>query len=139
MTAPWDRVKAGLVAAGVMDERGNTRRARARICQRCHAKVIVGFDADRAATLAIAEPTPLTALGEVLALVAGRQTWALEDRGRMELNYRDAWRISSTPAESRPTALVLPEHRCGDSSLEPFAAANTLTKPTAATLTAPPY
>lgn len=124
MSATWERVKESLVAAGLMDERGNSRRACARACQRCGAKTVVGYDADRVAILAVADPTPLTAIGEVLAIVAGRQTWTLEDRGRLELNYRDAWRIRAHPAEERPSAVVLAEHRCGDNTLEPFVASN---------------
>lgn len=74
----------------------------------CGAHVLVGLDADRCALVARVEPYPLTALGEVEALRAGRWTYRLLQGA---LDRRDRWNIPGKP----PTAEVpvLAEHVCG--------------------------
>ena len=56
---------------------GATRRARAATCRGCGAKVLDGLDADVCALVATVDPTPLTAIGEVLAVLDGRRTFTL--------------------------------------------------------------
>ncbi|KAB2347319.1 hypothetical protein [Actinomadura rudentiformis] len=78
-------------------------------CPRCYAPILTGLDDDNAARTARADPTPITPLGEAVALLAGRATYdLLAPYGRRELWRRDQWHISG--ARKHP---VLPEHRCG--------------------------
>lgn len=76
---------------------------------RCGATVLTGLDNDLAALVARVDPEPLTALGEVQALTAGRTTYAL--RGQA-LDRRDRWSIPGhPPSHALP---VHAEHRCGE-------------------------
>lgn len=74
----------------------------------CGAHVLVGLDADRCALTARVEPYPLTALGEVEALRAGRWTYRLL---RGALDRRDRWNIPGHPPT--PEVPVLAAHVCG--------------------------
>lgn len=119
MTAlePW--VQKALLTAGHIDEQGNSRRARARHCPRCGLIVLVGYDADLCARLVTCDPTPLTTIGEAVAYLQGRYTRELAFRaGRLELDQRDANRITRWPATATGNRFdVLAEHRCSDRSL----------------------
>lgn len=119
---PW--VQRALVIAGHIDEHGNSRRARARHCPRCGLIVLTGYDDDLCARLVTVDPTPLSALGEALAHVAGRYTRTLTHRGgRLELDKRDANQIASKPAGITGNRFdVLAEHRCGDLTLRQLTA-----------------
>ena len=119
--AAW--LKQTLVDRGVMTADGISRRARPRRCIRCRSSILAGLDDDQMAITAIADPVPLTALGETLALLADppRQTWTLVNRGRLELDHRATWLGSHRhhPAGSGPDGGpcrhdVVPEHRCAD-------------------------
>ena len=83
----------------------NSRRANETTC-RCGAIVTAGIDADRCALNAAADPTPLNRTGELLAVIAGRRTYAV-DRDR-RLHRRNAWSLARPAREP-----VLAEHRCG--------------------------
>ena len=98
---------------------GDTHRsARLRRCTRCGAPILAGLDAPRAALPVRADPTPLTAVGETVALLNRRATFDLIDAGgRKELNWRDSMAISGTRRYP-----VLAEHACGV-SLADFAEA----------------
>jgi hypothetical protein len=89
-----------------------------RLCPRCRAPVLTGLDAEWCAISTQCDPTPLTPLGEAVALLSGRQTYTLTPgRNRKELDYRDEWRIA------KPTKNpVLAEHKCGALNLSAFAA-----------------
>lgn len=89
---------------------GDTHRAAGlRTCPRCGAPILTGLDNDTAALTARADPTPLTPLGETLALLAGRPTYNLTTTsGRKELHRRDEWHIKG---ERRYP--VIPAHKCG--------------------------
>jgi hypothetical protein len=101
---------------GVMVD-GVTRSARIRTCRRCHQTVIKGLTEEPCSILATCDPTPLSNLGEALALTTGRHTYDLAYRaGRLELDDRDCDHIEGSPPETpnswRRRADVLAEHRC---------------------------
>jgi hypothetical protein len=66
---------------------------------------------DIAAHLALADPYPLSPLGEWLALEDKRRTYQLGkyDRG-LALWERDHWRIAGRPAG--PDWIILTDHKC---------------------------
>lgn len=100
---------------GVTNSDGIGRTVRHRHCPTCHANVLTGLDADRCALPVTADPTPLDAVGELLAVTTGRATLDLT-LSPLRLDHRDRWRI-----RSRRPAVVLAEHRCG----QPLPAAST--------------
>lgn len=106
-----DWLRRHLEASGHLSPDGVTRAARTTHCRRCGAVVMRGLDGDKAAFPATVDPEPLTALGEVLALLAGRGTYELRWVGhRYELDARDQWQIQGRPpAEIHAVA----EHACG--------------------------
>lgn len=80
-------------------------------CTHCRAAILYGLDADLCALSVRADPTPLTLLGEVLALMDGRATYSLVTAdGRKLLDIRDEWMIAGTRRWP-----VLPAHKCGAS------------------------
>lgn len=78
----------------------------------CGARIAAGLDSDRGGLRAVADLAALTPLGEALALIDGRTTYALRGRLRLELDRRDSFHVAGSPAGSRDYP-VLPEHRCG--------------------------
>lgn len=87
-----------LEATGKWDSDGTTRAARARTCRRCHTRVLVGLDADRCAMTATVDVDELDPVGELTALLAGRETYTLaKDGPRLVLDFRDQWRIAGAP------------------------------------------
>jgi hypothetical protein len=108
---PAEQLAAHLTAVTAQDPgSGNSDRARPRRCPACGASVLVGLDDTVAAFRAVADPTPLSRAGEVLALITGRDTYRLTDPPRVSLRRRDRWQISGRPAD---TCVVLPAHACG--------------------------
>jgi hypothetical protein len=102
-----------LITAGHVTETGISRRARIRTCRTCSTHTLVGLDNDRCAFEATVDPTPLSPLGEALAIVEGRRTLALHhEAGRYVLDPRAADHIADHPAGSRRREDVLREHRC---------------------------
>lgn len=85
----WERVKASLVAKGLMDHQGVTAKPKPRHCARCGAAVIAAID-DLGLTVAC-DPHPTTVAGELDALMRGAATFTPLD-GRA-LVYRTARRI----------------------------------------------
>jgi hypothetical protein len=111
VSVPWEILESHLIRTGAISPDGTTRRAQPRRC-RCGARILVGLDADRCALRADVDPTPLSALGEALAHLEGRRTYALNpDGGRIVLDYRDAGRIAHRPAGTGRFD-VMAEHRC---------------------------
>lgn len=86
-------------------------------CRTCRDTVVRGHNDDWCAFQVDADPTPLTALGEVLALAQGRRTLTARRNGnRLLLTRRNRHSIADFPAGgSRPGREwdVLVEHRCG--------------------------
>lgn len=89
---------------------------------RCGAVVLVGLDDDLCALQAVVDPAPLTAAGELAAVLTGRWTYradAAPDGRRVQLVRRDRWNMRTPPSQ----VPVLAEHRCGlQLSLAPPAA-----------------
>lgn len=136
---PW--LVDHLRATGALTETGLSRRARPRRCYRCRAWTVTGLDADVLALEAACDPTPLSALGEVLALATGRRTVDLvATRGRLELEQRWADHIAAFPPGSGHGD-VLAEHRCGLPVPDSWAAPSTHPPPrrAAAVPTDPPF
>lgn len=110
---PW--LRRHLANTGVMTEEGITRKARPRRCRRCNAVIIVGLDADQCAVQVHADPTPLNAAGELLALAEGRRTLSLlVTGGGRVLEPRRPEDIRRLPPQAPGVREdVLREHRCG--------------------------
>jgi len=104
---PW--LQRHLEATGRADTDHIKRRVQAGTCRTCHAPILTGLDATRAGYPSRTQPTPISELGEALALAAGAPTYDLVDAGdRYELEARDTHTI---PAARRWP--VLAAHRCG--------------------------
>lgn len=78
------------------------RNAASRKCRSCKTPVLIGPNDDLAAFIVTVDPTPLSLLGEALALLAGRDTYHLRATrgGGRYLNRRDRWQIAGQPAGS---------------------------------------
>jgi len=67
---------------------GITRRIRARRCTKCAAITLRGLDGDVAALPARVDPEPISADGELAALLTGRRTYTLRTDGdRLQLDH----------------------------------------------------
>jgi hypothetical protein len=85
------------------------RAAQMRLCKKCGSPVLVGLDADIAALKVEIDPTPINAVGEAVALLAGRGTYELHAaRGARQIHCREEWNVRAP--RTRP---VFPGHRCG--------------------------
>lgn len=83
-------------------------------CRHCGAPVLTGLDAPLAALPVTLDPNPVDNLGEALALIQGRHTYAvstINESGRYRrcFDQRTASWIRTGPA----THPIHPEHRCG--------------------------
>lgn len=97
-----------LEAIGAANPDGYGRTVRAGICRRCGSSVLRGLDNDRAALPATVDPTPISAIGEVVAILAGAATYDITlGSRRAELHRRNRWHI---PRRDNP---VLADHHCG--------------------------
>lgn len=107
MIPTW--LKAHLLATGALSPDGYGRAIRAAVCRGCGAHVLRGLDADRLALPCIADPEPVSSIGEVAALLAGAATYDLltVSNRRAELQRRDQFRIGGR------RGVVLADHRCG--------------------------
>ena len=105
-----------LVDAGHWDIFGISRNARGRPCRDCGVYVLAGLDADRCAGTAHIDPTPLSALGEAMALVAGRDTYLLRREGPgFRIDHRHRWNIAALPAGSPgQRGDIVSAHACHD-------------------------
>lgn len=110
------------------------RAAKAHRCKDCGQLILTGLDDDMCAIVANADPIPLAPLGEALALIAGRRTYALHaTAGRLELVRRYDKQITGAPAGTRPYD-VLAQHTCDAVNLPSLPSAHA--RPAA--LTGPP-
>jgi hypothetical protein len=111
MIAPW--LSRLLEAQGRLNTDGVHRHARARFCARCGHTILTGLDADTAAMPIRTDPTPITALGELTALMAGTPTYELRWlTNHYEIDYRDQHRIKGNPPGIWKGGDVLVSHRC---------------------------
>lgn len=105
MSAPWQAIKARLVADGQMSDQGVTRTPKARHCRDCGRSVIAAIT-DLGFEIAV-EPMATTPAGEFTALMNGGETYALLDHG--EMVWRSQHRIAyATPNKERTHAM----HEC---------------------------
>lgn len=105
-----------LVSAGHWDVTGVGRSARGRRCRDCGEWVLAGLDGDRCAEAVHVDPTPLSALGEAVAQVGGRSTYALRREGPgFRLDHRHRWAIAANPAGTPGQRYdVVAAHVCHD-------------------------
>ena len=105
---------------------GANQTAKYHRCRKCKEIVLTGLNAHAAAWTITVDPTPLTKLTELAAILTNRDTvQATRHPGQgYELNYR-------TPGDQWPTnPLVLPQHKCGH-RFPGFLEPPTTTNPTA--------
>jgi hypothetical protein len=80
------------------------------------------------ATVAVVDPLPLAPIGEALALLSGRTTYALHvGVGVCELQVRSRWQITNAPAGTRYD--VLAAHVCGGVRLPSASSVTRLSEP----------
>lgn len=122
MTGNWSMVQRILGARGLANADGISRTVRAGVCRRCHAPILTGLDSDVAALPARVDPEPVDQAGELLAVLAGRATYALRRAGlRLELDARSSFHMKTPPGNGRFD--VLAEHACGTPPLPTTASA----------------
>ena len=106
MSAPWQAIKARLVADGQMSDQGVTRTPKQRHCRDC-GRVVIAAITDLGFEVAV-EPSATTTFGELTALMNGGETYALLDHG--EMVWRSQHRIAyASPDKERTHAM----HECG--------------------------
>lgn len=111
MTDNWTRIKATLEVQGRMVN-GHTRKVGATTCPRCHAPTLTALDGASPSPLLVVDPTPLSPVGEALALLAGRYTVGLWQAGtHYQLVMRDSYAITGAPAGTAGHD-VLAQHVC---------------------------
>ena len=107
------RPAAPHVAQSIADQ---TRHIQAERCRQCRADVLRGLDDMWAAGPIEVDPTPLSPLGEALALLAGRRTIACEHWHGLRFTRRSHWQITSRPAGTF-RGDVYASHLCGAPAL----------------------
>lgn len=109
-------LRAALIRAGRIDGDGHSRAARTGRCPTCRAAIVRALDADRAALAITTDVPALTAAGELAALLDGTHTYEMHTAGlRIEIDYRDQWRIRARSAD-RADLHVVKAHECGHPS-----------------------
>lgn len=121
--ALWRRIEA---ITGTGD--GTTANGRVIRCGRCRRVCIRGLDAAVAARDVRLDPSPLSVLGEAVAVVTGRESWSVTLRAqtRLEINPRYSWEIAARPAGELESGDVLTRHVCAS----PWPSDGPLTGPT---------
>lgn len=108
-----------------------TRKAHTVFCPSCHHPVMRGLLDNPTPWLVDADPTPLSPLGEVSALLAGVVTYTLSWNGdRYELDRRYQWQIRNHPAATLKGVDLLAEHRCRQPAKWPTMPTQLPAKPT---------
>lgn len=121
---PW--LRAHLEKRGLWNADAVGRAARARTCRRCGRTILVGLDGDLCADVALADPSPLSVLGEAAALVLGRRTYSLRwASSRLELDYRSSFHIRP----HRDRLDVVAEHDCHSLPLPSLASVLSVASP----------
>lgn len=85
-----------------------------------------GLDAERCAGDVSVDPHPLSALGELQALLDGVKTYELHWRGRYEIDYRDDFSIAGRTPGSLHNVDVVAAHRCDRTQVHTLTSAITL-------------
>lgn len=101
-----------MTAAWILQKQNDAARcASIRLCRRCHAPILQGLDADNAAMTARCDPTPLTEMGEAVALLQGRTTYDLVTvKAGRELHPRTTHFIQ----KKERRYLIVATHICGN-------------------------
>lgn len=109
-----------------------TRHIQAERCPDCRADILRGLNDTVAASSIDVDPTPLSALGEALAILAGRSTVACESWGGSGARFtrRGHHQITSRPAGTF-RGDVYATHLCGSTPLPSIP--STFAKPAART------
>lgn len=89
----------------------SARKMKPAVC-RCGAEVFEGWDARAAALSITLDRRPLTAVGEMLAILAGARTYWVVGGETPEPIPRQGWHIERHPAAD-PRNTVLADHACG--------------------------
>jgi hypothetical protein len=98
---------------------GFARSARSTSCRQCGRPVMAGLDDDMCALSVVVDTYPLSAAGEVVALMSGRRTYSLTwAGGRYEIDRRDEYRIDGNPPGARANVDVVVNHECGTSKFQ---------------------
>lgn len=80
-------------------------------CQHCGRRIVEAASDDTGLPHVL-DPRPLSGVGEVLAILAGRATFDIRMwGGRLTLGRRDQFRIRGAPAGSKRVDVVV-EHEC---------------------------
>jgi hypothetical protein len=115
---PW--LQRRLEAMGLMDpDTGATRRARSRLCEQCRRPIMRGIDADWGGRSVDCDPTPVSQLGETLALIDGRRTYELRYLGtgtgaqRYEIDHRTPERIRGNPPGTKRLDVLIEHNHDG--------------------------
>ena len=98
---------------GIADQ---TRHLRATRCRQCRAPVLTGLNDVVCAFMVAIDPAPISAIGEVLATLAGRQTMTLDLSTGLHLTRRGGHQITARPAGTRGIDVYV-EHLCGAAPL----------------------
>jgi hypothetical protein len=115
------------------------RAAKVSRCDQCGALILTGLDGDRCAGVARVDTTALAPIGEAVAIIAGRATYALyRITGRVELTRRDRWSIAGAPAGTRPYDVVA-AHTCAAVDLPSLPSAYDRATNVAAATNEPPF
>lgn len=90
---------------------GGSEACRAWTCNKCGAPVMRG---PSGAFTAVVDPAPLTAVGELAAVLAGRQTYRLRWTAGTyyELWFREALDMRASPPGTDPLVDVVVGHQC---------------------------
>jgi hypothetical protein len=98
-----EKVKRALISKGHLDEAtGATRKARQRRCEVCKRTVWRGFNADMGYMSTDLDREPLTAAGELAAVMAEVFTYTMRYKpgyGHVFDGPRDQWQVKGSPAE----------------------------------------
>ena len=88
---------------------------RAEKCRSCGVVVLAGLSSQQAGFSVQVDPQPLSPVGEAMALLVGRWTFALRMAGNhFRLTTRDQWQIKGSPAGSAMYVRtdVVAQHAC---------------------------
>lgn len=111
-----ETLRRALVAAGRLDDDGFARRTRPCHCPGCGMYVLRGLDAERMGLPVTTDVLAVSSAGEIAAIFDGIPTYELHPAGdRIEVDYRDRYRIRSRPADAEGVHVVT-AHECGKSS-----------------------
>lgn len=136
------RLAQHLINAGHWDVNSVGRNARGRRCRDCGDWVLAGLDGDRCAEAVHVDPTPLSALGEAMALIAGKGTYALRREGpAFRIDHRHRWAIAAKPAGTPGQRYdVVASHACSDTGpTGPLAIESVLIPPKVSNHEHPPF